>query len=109
MLSDLVVLVGTGADEVRFGLAAAREQLERDFGQTDDVELTFDNLRINPAGDSVAFVYGDAVVAGWAGGEAFEMSGLRFTFGLIRTALGWRFAQVHVSVPNAAQDDGSSI
>jgi hypothetical protein len=37
------------------------------------------------------------------------VSGLRFTAGLVRTARGWRFAQMHLSAPDAAQSEGSSF
>jgi ketosteroid isomerase-like protein len=105
---DDIMLVGTGVDEVRFGLAEFRAQAERDFSQADDVDISFDNLRVIAAGDA-AFAYCDIHITGSAGGEAFEMSGLRFTSGLIRTGQGWRIAQVHLSAPNVGQAEGSSF
>jgi ketosteroid isomerase-like protein len=105
---DDIMLVGTGADEVRFGLTGFRAQAERDFSQADDLDISFDNLRVTSAGDA-AFAYCDMTIAGSAGGEAFEMSGLRFTAGLIRTTQGWRIAQAHLSAPNMEQAEGSSF
>jgi uncharacterized protein (TIGR02246 family) len=108
MNGDDIVLVGTGADEVRFGLAEFRAQAERDFSQADEVDISFDNLRVQAAGDA-AFAYCDITITGSAGGEAFEMSGLRFTSGLIRTEQGWRIAQAHLSAPNMGQAEGNSF
>ncbi len=107
-IGDDVQLVGTGADEVRFGLDAYRAQAERDLTQADEASMTFSNLRVTTVGD-VAFAYCDVRVAGSAGGQAFDMSGLRFTVGLARTADGWRMVQSHLSTPDSAQDEGSSF
>ncbi len=104
-----VVMVGTGADEVCFGLAALRTQIARDFSQAGELDTTFSNLRVTLAGDAAAFAYCDVVVTGSVAGEAFAMSGLRLTAGLMRTAQGWRFAQMHLSAPNGAQDEGRSF
>lgn len=106
---DDVVMVGTGADEVCFGLAALRAQTLRDFSQSDALDMTFSRVRVAVGGDAAAFVYCDVVVTGSAAGAAFEMPGLRLTAGLVRSAQGWRFAQMHLSAPNAAQDAGSSF
>jgi len=103
-----VMLVGTGADEVRFGLAEYRAQAERDFSQSDEVRMVFDNLRVAAVGDA-AFAYCDVAVTGSAGGEAFEMAGLRCTLGAVRTGQGWKVAQAHVSAPNTGQAEGSSF
>ena len=103
------VMVGTGADEVCFGLAALRAQTLRDFSQSDALDMTFSRVRVAAGSDAAAFVYCDVVVTGSAAGAAFEMPGLRLTAGLVRSAQGWRFAQMHLSAPNAAQDAGSSF
>jgi hypothetical protein len=49
-----------------------------------------------------------AEVAATAGDQSFTMSGLRCTFGLVRTADGWRFAQMHTYAPASGQDAGDS-
>jgi len=106
---DDVVVVGTGVDEVCFGLAALHAPMQRDFSQADALDMTLSRVRAAAGGDAAAFVYCDAVVTGSAGGAAFEVSGLRFTAGLERTAQGWRFAQMHLSAPDAAQSEDSSF
>lgn len=102
-----VQLVGTGADEVGFGLEGFQSQVERDLGQADDVEMSFSNLRVESFGDA-AFAYCELAVSGTAGGQSFALSGLRCTFGLVRTAEGWRFAQMHSSAPAGGQEPGNS-
>ena len=108
LVGDEIVLVGTGSDEVVFGRSGFRRQAERDFAQSDELSMTVDNLRVSRIGDA-AFAYCDVTISGTAGGQAFEMSGLRCTFGLVRTADGWRFAQTHLSAPAGGQDVGSSF
>lgn len=108
LVGDGLTLVGTGADEVVFGIAAFRQHSERDFAQSGDLSMTLDNLRVSTFGDA-AFAYCDVTVSGTAGGEAFQMPGLRCTFGLVRTAEGWRFAQTHLSAPASGQEQGSSF
>jgi ketosteroid isomerase-like protein len=108
VVGDEIVLVGTGSDEVVFGLASFRKQTERDFSQADDLMMAVDNLRVHTFGDA-AFAYCDVTVSGTAGGQAFQMPGLRCTLGLVRTADGWRFAQSHLSAPAGGQEVGSSF
>lgn len=108
LVTDDTMLVGTGADEVRFGRDGFRAQAERDFSQADEMSMTYDDLRVSVVGD-VAFAYASVRVAGSAGGEDFEMSGLRATFALVRGADGWKLAQMHLSVSDSAQDEGSSF
>lgn len=107
-IGDDVQLVGTGVDEVRFGLDEYREQAERDFTQADEASMTFSNLRVATVGDAV-FAYCDVRVTGSAGGQSFDMSGLRATFGLVRTGDGWRIVQSHLSTPDSAEPEGSSF
>jgi len=108
VIGEDVQLVGTGADEVRFGLDELRAQAERDFTQADEASMTFSNLRVATAGDA-AFAYCDVRVAGSAGGHSFDMPGLRSTFGLVRAGDGWRIVQAHLSMADGAQAEGSSF
>lgn len=101
------VLVGTGADEVRFGLAEARAQVERDMSQADELSIGVENLRVNVVGDA-AFAYADFAFRGSAGGDSFEIP-VRATIGLVLTGGGWRIAQFHVSVAYGEQVEGESF
>jgi ketosteroid isomerase-like protein len=106
-LAEEAVIVGTGADEVRFGIAEARTQVERDMSQADDLSFGIDNLRVNVVGDA-AFTYADVTFRGSAGGTPFEIPA-RWTAGLVRTGGEWRFVQFHVSVASEGQTEGESI
>ena len=101
------VLVGTGADEVRFGLAEARAQVERDMSQADELSMGVENLRVNVVGDA-AFAYADLAFSGSAGGDSFEIP-VRVTLGLVLTDGGWKIAQFHGSVAFGEQAEGESF
>jgi len=107
-IGDDLQLVGTGADEVRFGLDEFRTQALRDFSQADEAAFEFTDMRVTTVGDA-AFVYCDVSVSGSAVGQTFAMSGLRMTAGLVRTDDGWRLVQTHLSAPDSAQAEGNSF
>ena len=106
-LAEEAVIVGTGADEVRFGIAEARTQVERDMSQADDLSFGIDNLRVNVVRDA-AFTYADVTFRGSAGGVPFEIPA-RWTAGLVRIGSEWRFVQFHVSVASEEQTEGESF
>lgn len=101
------VVVGTGADEVRFGLGEIRAQVERDISQADDISLLMESPRINVAGGA-AFAYADANFVGTVGGESLQMP-VRLTLGLVHDEHGWRIIQWHGSVAYGAQAEGESF
>jgi ketosteroid isomerase-like protein len=106
-VGEETVAVGTGVDEVRFGLTEVREQVERDMSQADELAFGMENLRVSVFGDA-AFAYADMTITGSAGGESFDLP-TRWTTGLIRTDDGWRIAQFHASVPFGDQAEGGSF
>ncbi len=103
---DGSMVVGTGADEVRFGLGAIRAQVERDIAQADSIAMEIGDLRVRVLGDA-AFAYADATFAGSAGGEHFRLP-VRMTAGLVKAGDDWRIAQFHVSVAFGEQAEGES-
>ena len=106
-VDDGLVLVGTGADEVRFGMAEAQAQVERDMSQADELSFDVENFRAHVV-DDAAFAYADVTFRGEAGGQSFEVPA-RWTAGVVRTPDGWRFAQFHVSVAFGDQSEGESF
>jgi uncharacterized protein (TIGR02246 family) len=104
---DESLVVGTGADEVRFGLAAIRAQVERDIAQADTIAMRFEGLRTRVVGDA-ALCFADAAFAGSAGGEDFHLP-VRMTAALVRSGQDWRIAQFHVSVAFGGQAEGESF
>jgi ketosteroid isomerase-like protein len=104
---DEAVVVGTGADEVRFGLDEIRSQVERDIAQADEISVVLEKERISVSGDA-AFVYADARFVGVVGGEAFELPA-RWTAGLVHAEDGWQVMQCHFSVAYGEQTEGESF
>ena len=106
-VEENTVLVGTGADEVRFGTAEARLQVVRDMSEVDGLSMGMENLSVNVFGEA-AFAYSDAVINASVDGESFKFP-VRATIGLIRTSDGWRIAQIHFSVAYGEQAPGRSF
>ncbi len=92
-----VLVIGTGEDEKRTGLAEIKIQFERDFCQSDKLTVEFENLAISEK-DAVCWVAGDTNVYLTAEGRAMHVY-LRFTAVLNRQNGKWLFVQTHFSVP----------
>ncbi len=101
-----MILIGTGADERRIGLAGARDQFERDWSQSDEVSMEFGWISVSAAG-SVAWLAADASFIGIVGGQKMIVPG-RLTAVLEQRGDGWQFAQFHISVPAHEQPAGES-
>ena len=69
---DDVSLIGTGADEKRIGPAQIQSQVERDWSQTDSIEMTFTWKLISATGP-VAWVNADGSFNIQAGGQAMAL------------------------------------
>ena len=100
-------VVGTGADEIRFGSDAVRLQLARDVSEVDTFSFGMENLRVDVFGDA-AFAFADVEIFATFGSESMRFP-VRGTFGLARTEAGWRIAQIHISVTDPQQDEGRSF
>lgn len=101
-----VFLLGTGADEVRLGIPAIREQIARDLGQAESVAWTFGPQSISAAG-SVAWTSGEVSIRVSVGDQTHEAL-VRLTTALQERGGRWLIQQMHVSIPNAAQPVGRS-
>lgn len=66
------VLIGTGADEKRIGPAQIRAQAERDWAQTENVEMDVAWRPVSAAG-GVAWIFGDGAFRIRAGGQAMAL------------------------------------
>jgi class 3 adenylate cyclase len=101
-----VFLQGTGVDEARTGRAAIREQVERDFSQSDALSWTMLRQSISSAG-SVAWTAGDVVIRVTMGGRTLDIPH-RLTTVLECRGGKWLLLQMHLSVANGAQAVGQS-
>lgn len=107
LFTDDAMVVGTGADELRFGRDEIRAQIERDMSQADALRATVDGIRIVSRGDA-AWLFAHMTAEVTIGEESLVME-MRFTSAAVRTDVGWRLCQAHFSVPSAAQAEGESF
>lgn len=92
-----VLVIGTGEDEKRTGQEEIRIQFERDFCQSEQLTVKFENVVISQQ-DEVCWIAGDTNVYLTAEGRAMHVY-LRFTAVLTRRDGKWLFVQTHFSVP----------
>lgn len=102
-----VMLVGTGADELRVGVDGIRTQAERDWDQTDAAAMHVTPREVSASGN-VAWLtaLGEFHVTA-DGGEARVP--IRVTAVLEHRERRWLIAQMHFSAPLAEQPDGRSF
>lgn len=102
-----VVLIGTGADERRVGLAEIRTQAERDWSQSEASAVELGWYAVSTAG-SGACVAADMAFKVTIGGQEMSLPG-RFTAALEKRGERWLVVQAHYSVPMAGQEEGESF
>ncbi len=102
-----MVLYGTGADEKRVGLTETREQVQRDWSQSDGTAITYTWTSISAAGP-VAWVAADVSFEAIIGDAKFTLPA-RLTGVLENRGEKWLIAQTHFSFPAAGQEEGESF
>lgn len=101
------VLVGTGADEKRVGLAEIRAQAERDWAQSDSASWEWGWSSVSAAGP-VAWATVEAVGQITAAGQEMRLP-LRLTVVLEQRNGRWLWVQAHASVPAQNEPEGASF
>jgi len=104
---DDLFLFGTGIDEKRTGRDECKFQAERDWAQTEALAFGLSWHRISAAGP-VAWVAGEGLGRGKAGGQAFEFP-FRMTAVLEQRGDEWFLVQSHVALPAPGQEEGDSV
>lgn len=102
-----VVAFGTGADEKRLGIEGVRDQVRRDWAQSESAGIGFTWRSVSAAG-SVAWVAADCLLSFRVGGQAGVLPG-RASVVLERRDGAWRIVHLHVSVPTPSQPSGRSF
>jgi len=102
-----VVLIGTGGDEKRIGLAEIKALFERDFVQFEDASFKIGWHSVSAAG-SVAWVVADLVIRANTGGREISLQA-RETAVLERRGDRWLIIQSHASLPAAGQKEGEAF
>ena len=103
---DLVV-IGTGGDEKRVGLAEVKALFERDFAQFENAFLRFGWHTVSAAG-SVAWVSADLILRANTGGREIKLQ-VRLTNVLERQGDRWIIVQEHASLPATGQKAGEAF
>lgn len=105
--TEAVMAYGTGIDEKRLGPEAVREQIVRDWAQSEAAAMRVGWTQVTVQGD-VAWVAADLELAFTVAGERGGAPG-RATFVLVREVEGWKIEHFHCSAPALAQAPGSSF
>jgi ketosteroid isomerase-like protein len=103
---DLVV-IGTGGDEKRVGLAEIKALFKRDFTQFEDASFKFGWHSVSAAG-SVAWVAVDLILNLKARGQEVSFQ-VRLTNVLEQRGKKWLIVQAHGSLPAAGQKAGEAF
>ena len=101
-----VVVIGTGADEKRVGLAEIKAQAERDWSQSASASFELGWYSISAAG-SVAWVAADLTGNIKIGEQEIHLP-LRMTGVLEQRGEQWLWVQQHLSMPTPDQGEGES-
>ena len=101
-----VLLIGTGADEGRVGLADIKGLFERDWSQSHPSSMELGWHSVSVAG-SVAWVASDATVHAKVEGQEIHLPA-RMTAVLERRGDEWLVLQLHGSLPAAGQAEGEA-
>ncbi len=102
-----LVLYGTGADEKRVGAEQVRAQVERDWAQTEGIELSITWKSISAAG-SVAWAALDGAFKIRAGGQDMALP-MRVSVVVENRGGKWLIVHAHFSTPAAGQEEGKSV
>ena len=102
-----VVLYGTGADEKRIGLEQIRNQVERDWAQSESAAISYNWTSISGAG-SVTWAAVDATFKLRADGQNMILP-VRITFVCEKREGKWLIVQSHFSTLASEQEEGQSF
>lgn len=92
-----LVCIGSGPREKSVGPEGLRQGLERDFADTDAMDVLCSDHLVSVAGD-VAWVATDCLFTVLADGETVRVKA-RLTAVLRRMGQAWRIVQSHLSLP----------
>ena len=102
-----VTFFGTGADEERVGLSEIKEQIQRDWAQSESASIDWTRLSVSAQGN-VAWVAAHVTLKAKANGREMTFPG-RITVVMDKRDGQWLIDQWHMSVPMAGQEEGHSF
>lgn len=103
---DLIVY-GTGKDEKCIGLDEIKDQLKRDFAQSESLRFSSKWVKVSSEGN-IAWFASDVMIKAKVGGQKFTLPA-RITGVLKKHKGNWRIVQEHYSLPAAGQTEGNSF
>ena len=102
-----IVAIGTGTDEWVHGCEELREGFKRDFSQADNIQVKFEKVTIQHAGNA-AWLSGLMTMYAVVSGKEVLLSG-RLSMVLENIGDKWLFAHLHFSLPANQQEVGHSF
>jgi len=102
-----VTFFGTGADEERVGLTEIKEQIQRDWAQSESASIDWGRLSVS-AQETVAWVAAHVTLKARASGKDMIFPG-RITVVMDKRDGKWLIDQWHISVPMSGQEEGHSF
>ena len=102
-----VTFFGTGADEERVGLSEIKDQILRDWAQSESAFIDWTQLSVSAQGN-VAWVAAHVTLKARASGREMAFPG-RITVVMDKRDGQWLIVQWHMSVPMAGQEEGHSF
>lgn len=106
--SPTLSLYGTGADEKRVGRDEVREQLARDFAQSESLSATLDWNLVGMS-DNVAWIASDITIRYKVAGHDEITFPARLSTVVQNYNGRWLFEHFHLSVGAAGQEEGQSF
>lgn len=101
------VAIGTGTDEWVHGCGELREGFKRDFAQADNIQVKFEKITIQSAGN-VAWLSALMTMYAVVSGKEVLLSG-RLSMVLENKDNEWLFTHLHFSLPANEQEVGHSF
>jgi ketosteroid isomerase-like protein len=102
-----IVAIGTGTDEWVHGREELEEGFKRDFAQADNIQVKFEKVTIQYAGN-VAWLSALMTMYAVVSGKEVLLSG-RLSMVLENKEDKWSFAHLHFSLPANQQEVGHSF
>jgi len=99
---------GTGIDEDRHSLQELKEQVLRDWEQSELSQL-FPPKEFFYCKDPVSWAAGTFSAKVTTSGQTLEIPNLRGSISVIREENEWKISQMHASFPASNQEEGSSF
>ncbi len=103
-----VVIIGSGADEKRVGIAEIMHQVERDWAQSEAASMDIQNPMVSAAGKA-AWLTCDVILHAKVGGKDINMPAFRLTAVFEQRGKKWFMTQWHLSLPSYSQKEGESF